>query len=337
MKSEGFCKLCNVIFCRDTKKQIFCSHKCAANWGNLKRKKNSLKGRVCKYCNKLATINNFFVKYCKECSKKNIKSKFNNLAKQLKRSFNLHFIETIFSKEKFKYADKIIDYPDSPTGRAYIGLAKLPLMKNDNGIGFKGVKVQSENRALIQCSNCSMWLTKLAAAHLQKCGGLTTREYKEKFSLNLHSGLISDVTGNKMSVLAEKLLATNKFNRGYNGKRKFLKGRKPSMETLDKWGTCPEQLRDRLFEYINRFKRIPNGSPREGISVPTYKYRFGSFNNALKHYKLPTRTQFGAYVLYEFQDGTIYKIQKHYFDYEKFYKLLIQKCPQLSNYNLVTP
>lgn len=47
---------------------------------------------------------------------------------------------------------KIIDYPSSPTGKAYIGIAKEPLMPNKSGYGFEGVLLESSNRKFVQCS-----------------------------------------------------------------------------------------------------------------------------------------------------------------------------------------
>jgi len=46
-------------------------------------------------------------------------------------------------------ADCMIDYPDSPTGKAYLGIAKKPLMANVGGYGYQGVLLQDSAREYV--------------------------------------------------------------------------------------------------------------------------------------------------------------------------------------------
>ena len=43
------------------------------------------------------------------------------IKKNDKNNYQLSFQENIFTEKKHFYSDKIINYKDSPTGRAYIG------------------------------------------------------------------------------------------------------------------------------------------------------------------------------------------------------------------------
>src|SRR4051794_33418867 len=78
---------------------------------------------------------------------------------------------SVFRPHKAAYEDKIIDYPGSSTGRAYIGLSKAPLMPTDTGIGFMGVLLQNEDRSLVQCSGCGNWMQQINYKHIRKCLG----------------------------------------------------------------------------------------------------------------------------------------------------------------------
>lgn len=106
--------------------------------------------------------------------------------KNIDRNIN-HNLNTIFSDNKEKYIDKIIDYNLSTTWKWYIWLAKSPLIPNDNWIWFKWVLMQSENRSLVQCSECWKWYKIIPSNHL-KSHWLTRDKYKEKFWLNKNTG-----------------------------------------------------------------------------------------------------------------------------------------------------
>ena len=247
--------------------------------------------------------------------------------------------ENVYSLNKDSYKDKVIDYSDSITGKAYVGFAKTPLMPNANGIGFIGVKIQSENRELLQCSSCGDWFKNITGLHLKNCCGMTVPEYKDAFGYNRHTGLTSDVFSN---FLAEKAVTRNSIGPIKEMVRRTGRPIPPpnnlkrNMEMKNASGTCPEQLKDKLVNYIQRFRMIPSShSTRENFPYATAASRYGNFNNFLKLYGLPTRNRRGGVVDYSFQDGTTYSKSARD-DYEPLFALLLAKCPLLtSNFNLV--
>lgn len=86
-----------------------------------------------------------------------------------------------------------------------------------------------------------------------------------------------------------------------------------------------------MVDYIHRFKRIPSStSGREGFPVNTYKKRFGSMNNALKQYGLPTRIRIGYDTEFHFPDGSIYFVGKNGMGYEEIYRIMTKKCDILA-------
>jgi predicted transcriptional regulator/endogenous inhibitor of DNA gyrase (YacG/DUF329 family) len=292
------------------------------------RKSNQIK----KYCSK---------KECRRISMRPLNNKYN-----AKKLLDEHMVENEYSKQKYKYYNNIVSYNLSPTKKAYIGLAKKPLMENDNKIGFKGVKVQSENRRLIQCNECGKWYQMITSTHLKQ-HGLTMKHYKEKYGYNKNTSLVADEHSN---YLANQMVNNvNKVGKrpSYEsvrknlekGRIKYIKERKknntgPSMEKMNLHGTCPEQLKARFINHINRFRRIPsspNGMDGFG-ALNTLKKRFGNLNNVLKEYGLPTKIQLARGMAeYKFQDNTLFYV-KHGKGYEELYYMMKAKCKVLNEY-----
>lgn len=230
--------------------------------------------------------------------------------------------EALAEKSAFQdssiYADRLIYYKDAPTGKAYIGIAKKPLMENENenGIGFKGVLIQDEERKMVQCAECGRWLRQLGG-HLKQCCGLRAREYKKKHGLYFSTALISD----NMSCKISKGLA-KKFPKGRDLPIKMLKvmsdqkkmkeavekreARKNSnFERMNELGTCPEQLKQRMFEHICRFKSFPNSKGRGKSLYQDIYRRFGSVKKAKKKWGLPIgRPNSYFSTKYFFEDGS---------------------------------
>lgn len=170
----------------------FCSKKCTQR--NREDIKNPWVNKTCqnKGCSNMFSVrsSNTIKKYCKEknCTfqaRKNNDAKYVNKKKTLRKAtIKNEFIEKTPSNQ-------IIDYKESPTGKAFIGFAKEPLMQNENGIGYQGVKIQTDNRELIQCYECGMWLSRINSRHLKRCSNLVnTKQYKEKYGLNYKTALI---------------------------------------------------------------------------------------------------------------------------------------------------
>ena len=135
-------------------------------------------------------------KECKMQHRRNTDNKMND-----KNRDAIHFLnkktdsnnteDTFFADNKELYSDKLIDHDSSPTWKAYIWIAKKPLMKNDNWIWYKWVLLQSENRNLVQCSECWKWYKIIPTKHLES-HWLTREQYKEKYWLNKTQSLVSD-------------------------------------------------------------------------------------------------------------------------------------------------
>ncbi|MCP3684685.1 MAG: MucR family transcriptional regulator [bacterium] len=247
-----------------------------------------------------------------------------------------HSTENEFSKNKFKYNDKIIDYKHSPTGKAYIGLAKEPLMKTESGIGFQGVKLQSENRELIQCNECGKWCKILTVKHLKE-HGMTLVEYKKKYGFNKRTALCSD---EQSRIRSARIIDTIHGIPNTPPQRELMKLREgkqkktSSIEEQNNLGTCPLQLKTAFINHINRFRKIPTGlSHHDGyVQLPTVIRRFGSLNNALKEWGLPTKHKMGANIEFAFPDGTVFWTKKGK-GYEELYLIMKDKCPVLNNVN----
>lgn len=309
----------------------FCSSNCKSSYDWDKR--NPWITKKCQACNE----NTFKVrkgssgkKYCnRKC-----RSKMACMFEKDRMNNEKHFIKNEFSEKKEEYGENLINYPQSPTGKAYIGFAKQPLMPNKNGIGFQGVKLQSENRELIQCSGCGRWLMNITTRHTMQCLKVDLKGYKKMFGLNAGTALVSDKLSNYYSskIVHCEAMVKNYTNpkevRQYKEWRhRFYQG--VTMEKMNLLGTCPDQLKDRMIKYIKRFHKIPSGTRgKDGFNVNTYKYRFGTLNNALKAYGLPTRTRLGSHTEYIFPDGKVY-MMKFGMGYEELYTIMVKKCPIL--------
>ena len=238
-------------------------------------------------------------------------------------------------KEKHLYQDKVIDYPNAPNGRAYIGLAKAPLMPNENGIGFQGVLLQDENRELVECSNCGNWQKIITAAHLEKCAkGIIkdTKEYKEKFGLYEGKGLVSDETSLRLTKACLKNKEKNGFEKfaSMANKVRFIpeKGFYTKKRAhQNRFGNCPEQLKFRLKEFILRNRELPAGG-NQGENLYKILWRkFGSLGKAMKHYGLPYFERIGTTYIYQFPKGDVMKFNINKFDQrELLFEKIITEC-----------
>lgn len=319
----------------------FCTKKCKHSY-YMKHGKN----KKCAECGITFNTTNTSKKYCsKSCMRK---SNYNNVPIELKRKWESerkdkkmleeHLKENEFTKNKHKYNQRIVKYAESPTGGAYVGLAKGALIPNDNGIGFKGVKIQSENREVTQCYKCGKWYKNLNS-HILRAHKMDIDEYKQEFGFNAHENLLPDAITMKLSDLMTKRITSGDIvpsrnhqisryrNKNIDHSRHYEKS-----EYQNKKGTCPLQLKEALVNYIHRFKRLPSG---KGAKVnrfekyQTLERRFGSFNNALKAYGLPTRHKMGALTEYAFPNDDVIVV-KNGDNLMPIYNKMVALCPILS-------
>lgn len=239
----------------------------------------------------------------------------------------------MFNRHKKYYLDKIIDYKDSPTGKAYIGINKTPLMQNDNKIGYKGVLLQDDQRRLVQCSACGKWMKKITDLHLKKCSGMTTVIYKEEFGFSSRKGLVSDETSIKTGKAALKNKAFSKKNiKKIQGIVRTKKTNSYSIEQANRYGNCPLQLKQRLYDFIICNRELPNCGNRGTALYKAIIKRYGRFGKALKEFNLPTFKRIGTNYIFTFSDWTIkkYNINKPA-ERELLFDTLVSKCLDLKN------
>ncbi len=246
--------------------------------------------------------------------------------------------------EKTLIQGTIIKYPTSDNGKAYRGVAKEPLMKTPTNIGYLGVKIQNTTRTLIQCFECGKWVSFINSAHLQM-HGMDAQKYKKKFGFNQNTALTSDSMNTQM---AKNILGIGNVNADKKWtKRRLLAVKRANalgltrhlqdtIEFQNKYGTCEEQLKARLVEFVHRYHRLPWGNSKyDGFNfqgVSTYKRRFGSLNEAFQHYGLPWRVKYrGKTFCYKFPDKTIFTLRPGD-DYGVLYQLMLKKCSVLKNY-----
>lgn len=358
------CKTCKRSFTPTAPTRQFCSRDCYRELGRKNKKclickkhfnttKGWIYGNHCSSkCVNIHTVdkagrNPLVEKSCEICGK-NFKTRrtlrilCNNIKCEQERKYKIKMElsdksikKDVSSISKF-YKNELIDYLDSPTGKAYIGFAKAPLMENDNGIGFKGVKLQSECREYVQCYECGHWLKSLGSIHLKKRHNLSGVEYRVKFGLNLGNPLVSDILSDKLTdIHSDRLrkqfteLDIGKHLTRYVHKKGTKLG---TTENENKFGVCPLQLKEATLSYVHEFHNLPG--PNKGFNkfYQALRRRFGSINLAFKNYGLPIRHRLGnSSAVYEFEDGFSYSLTSKKGNRDELYEIMLQKCTVLSN------
>ncbi len=306
---------------------------------------------VCKRCDKQFYSKHSVAKYCtRKCSDKETnRTRKRNLAQAARRAkekFPYKVNEKGFYIEhKEEFQDKIITYENAPNGKAYIGINKTPLMANANGIGYQGVLLQDDTRQFVQCSGCGKWLKIITNLHLKKCHGKprNVQEYKKEFGLYPAMGLVSDETSLKYTESALKVLdnLTRTVKKAFNKSRtkKFrLKADKvnelvhKSMSWKNAHGSCPEQIKARVKEFILQNRELPGSTNRGSILYKILTRQFGTCSNGFKYLGLPYRERTGTNLKFTFPDYTVYKINlNQMYDREMLFNLMKEKCTLLQS------
>jgi len=236
--------------------------------------------------------------------------------------------EGYYAKFKNDFKDKIIDYSYSPTGKAYVGTNKKPFMKVATGYGFQGVLMQDDARRLVQCHICGKWFKKIASKHIKCKHGITVEEYKDQFGLFRKTGLVSDETSLRLTVACLK-------NKKPFGNRPFTKGGSISKKAgtaktayQNRHGTCPAQIKERVYEFIRCNRELPARQNRGYALYKILKKRYGTFGDGLQALGLPHYKRQGTNYVYTFPDYTVYKFNINKFhSREELYALMLDKCP----------
>lgn len=136
----------------------------------------------CKHCGKQFKNKHSTAQYCdKECFEKSristsksrkisvLKRKFKRIGKDGTNYYQNVEKKGFYVSQKESYSSQIINYDQSPTGKAFIGINKEPLMPNKTGVGYQGVLLQDDSRQFIQCSSCGSWMKRITSNHVNFC------------------------------------------------------------------------------------------------------------------------------------------------------------------------
>ena len=302
---------------------------------------------TCVHCGKIKKQKHSTAKYCNmNCFKRAIKAGmftgkkhkgykkgFIKVTKSGGKKYQKLNKKGFYIKNKDAYKDLIVDYENSPTGKAYIGINKKPFMPNPTGIGYQGVLIQDDSRQFVQCSSCGQWMKKITNSHLSFCSKgkiTTTLEYKKQFGLNLEQGLVSDETSKYLgeAALKNKESITRKFVTKYQGKI-YTGGNsnKRSRQFENRHGTCPAQIKERLKEFILVNQEFPSQHNRGRSLYKILIRRFGSFGEGLRFYGLPHFKRQGTRYKYTFADQTVFGFNINKIDQRKeLMDLVFEKC-----------
>lgn len=308
--------------------------------------KNTFK-KTCLHCQRVYNHEKATSKYCSvPCVRKHQKVLNKIRRKEMRKKMCGIKIdkEGFYVSKKETYQSAIIDYPSSPTGKAYIGIAKKPLMPNDNGIGFKGVIIQDDSRQFIQCAGCGEWRKKLQDTHFKKCSKLTQEQYKVKFDILDGQSLVADETSLRYAESANKNReAIELFKRNQaknsaksikstkNKRRNRFKEIKDTVQWQNRFGTCEEQLKSRLKEFILINKELPSSWNRGQALYKALVSRFGNCSKGLKHYGLPYRERVGTNLKFTFPDFTVYSYNLNkIYDRDALFSMMLSKCKLLT-------
>lgn len=220
--------------------------------------------------------------------------------------------------------DFLINYSAAPTGKAWVGAVKRPLVPNTTGFGYLGVLVQSENKELIQCAVCGEWLRKINAWHLKSCSGgeiVSCLEYKKRFGLLKTTGLVSDITSLRLTKNALKAKRHRLPPHSQTKKREGVIG---IAEHDNKYGICDRQIKTRLKEFILSNRELPNCGNRGRALYRAIYRRWGGIRGCFLYYGLPDIVRVGTKYKVCFPGHTMYYNINHIGDRESLFERLSQ-------------
>lgn len=170
----------------------------------------------------------------------------------------------------------------------YKGVA--PFMKYSGGFGYYGVLLEEEATGKLQCHLCGGTALNLAKHIFHKHKDMTPKKYKIETGLNLTTPLMAESTRklikNNFLDLTEKkkkevIARLRRLNRKLHsdGTKKHRKN-KASFEMNNKYGTCPEQVKNRFLQKYQELGRIPLWRELDGGLRYIFEHRFDSYEEA---------------------------------------------------------
>ena len=102
------------------------------------------------------------------------------------------------------------------------------------------------------------------------------------------------------------------------------------MEYENKHGTCPLQLKTKLYEFVLNNRELPGSHNRGAQIYKALKRRYKDFSAALVAHGLPSVARKGTNMLYIFPDKTEYSYNiNKLFDRYQLFNMIMEKCPNV--------
>ena len=186
----------------------------------------------------------------------------------------------------------------------HVTIYKEPLrpVPKEIGFGYYGAILGTEDGALIQCHICGNLYSHLSS-HVRHKHNIKSREYKERFLIAYSTSLVSSQERKRLiaymmeRIESEGWTGSKAEKYGLMGSESRKKGQpKLTLETLNKRGTCPDQLLNKINEVylklghpptLDEFEKATGGQKYKHLIYKT----FGSYNEALKTLGIPHRTE----------------------------------------------
>lgn len=180
---------------------------------------------------------------------------------------------------------------------------KEPLISVEDGFGYYGAILVSQDKNFIQCHICGE-LHRALGRHLRNKHGMNCAKYRKEFQLAHDTALVGETTRLKLKEGMLKRLSqmTKEEREGLELKRlesvrKFNKERggwKIALEIKNKYGTCPDQTLAKIEECKDSLGHVPSRREfKEWCGSQRYlhlcKSYFGSWTNALRQLGLESK------------------------------------------------
>jgi len=172
-----------------------------------------------------------------------------------------------------------------------------PFMKFEDGYGFYGVLLEEESTGKLQCHLCSEVVLNISKHLYHKHKDITPKEYRIKTGLSLTTPLVSESTRKKfknnfLNLTEEKREEIVNRLRNLNKKlhtdgTKKQREAKASIQTNNRYGTCPEQVKSQFWELYTNLGRLPNWKELSGRLRYIIETRFGSYEEAVVVWGIP--------------------------------------------------
>ncbi len=188
---------------------------------------------------------------------------------------------------------KEMEYPEALSGYVKLYNYKEPFMPFSEGFGFQGVLMFDGETDKVQCHHCGGWFDYLPH-HLKKEHNMSAKQHKKIVGLGEKTALISEKIRKKLLWNGTKRFSNitkNTKKRTEEEKKKISKSLKSyfsTRESQNKFGTCPEQLKNWLYEKYKEKGRTPTKREIKNRYKTIVKV-FGSFKEACRLSGIPYR------------------------------------------------